>query len=205
MTAREMMLAGELYDALGPELVEAPKHARLLLARCNATGDREALTALLGRLADDARCPTLHTATHPLDSAEQSRGLELAKPIVVGDDAWPGGGAIVLPGVTIGARVVVGAGGVVTRDVPAETKGCRQSCTTDLGRTPPLQVPAHDFGCAGNREPRSRVRAGGPSRAPPRTHSRRSIRAARLRGPSLAPPLRRRPRTGATGIRASQR
>ena len=62
----------------------------------------------------------LYTATHPLDSAERRRGLELAKPIVVGDDAWLGGGAIVLPGVTIGARAVVGAGSVVTRDVPAD-------------------------------------------------------------------------------------
>ena len=53
MTARERMVAGELYDALDPELVEARGRARLLLARYNATGDREALTALLGRLADD--------------------------------------------------------------------------------------------------------------------------------------------------------
>ena len=53
MTARERMVAGELYDALDPELVEARERARLLLARYNATGDREALTALFGRLADD--------------------------------------------------------------------------------------------------------------------------------------------------------
>jgi maltose O-acetyltransferase len=62
----------------------------------------------------------LYTATHSLDSAERRRGLELAKPIAIGDDAWLGGGAIVLPGVTIGARAVVGAGSVVTRDVPAD-------------------------------------------------------------------------------------
>jgi maltose O-acetyltransferase len=61
----------------------------------------------------------LYTATHPLSSAERRKGLELAKPITVGDDAWLGGGAIVLPGLTIGDRAVVGAGSVVTRDVPA--------------------------------------------------------------------------------------
>src|SRR5438046_8544247 len=54
MTARERMVAGELYDSLDPELVEARERARQLLARYNATGDREALTALFGRLADDA-------------------------------------------------------------------------------------------------------------------------------------------------------
>ncbi len=54
MTARERMVAGELYDALDPELVEARERARQLLARYNASGDREALTALFGRLADDA-------------------------------------------------------------------------------------------------------------------------------------------------------
>jgi len=64
----------------------------------------------------------LYTATHPPDSAERRSGLELAKPISVGDDAWLGGGAIVLPGVTIGARAVVGAGSVVTRDVSADER-----------------------------------------------------------------------------------
>ena len=64
----------------------------------------------------------LYTATHPLDSAKRRSGLELAKPISVGDDAWLGGGAIVLPGVTIGARAVVGAGSVVTRDIPADER-----------------------------------------------------------------------------------
>ena len=55
MTARERMLAGDLYNALDPELVEARAHARALLARFNTTGDRPALTALtalFGLLAD---------------------------------------------------------------------------------------------------------------------------------------------------------
>lgn len=58
----------------------------------------------------------LYTATHPLDAIER-RSTECALPISIGDDVWIGGCAIVLPGVTIGSRVVVAAGSVVTKDV----------------------------------------------------------------------------------------
>jgi maltose O-acetyltransferase len=58
------------------------------------------------------------TATHPLGAAERARGLELARPIAIGADVWIGGGAIVCPGVRLGARAVIGAGSVVTRDIP---------------------------------------------------------------------------------------
>jgi maltose O-acetyltransferase len=61
----------------------------------------------------------LYTATHPLDARERAGGLESARPIRIGDDAWLGGGAIILPGVSVGAGSVVAAGAVVTRDVPA--------------------------------------------------------------------------------------
>lgn len=61
----------------------------------------------------------LYTATHPNDSDLRARGLEFARPIRVGDHVWIGGGAIILPGVTIGDAAVVGAGSVVTRDVAA--------------------------------------------------------------------------------------
>jgi maltose O-acetyltransferase len=59
----------------------------------------------------------LYTATHPRDASERREGLEYARPIAIGDDAWLGGGSIVLPGVTLGEGAVVGAGSVVTRDV----------------------------------------------------------------------------------------
>ena len=62
----------------------------------------------------------LLAATHPLEAELRAQGLEYAEPISIGDDVWLGGGAIVLPGVTIGDRAVVGAGSVVTRDVPAD-------------------------------------------------------------------------------------
>ena len=61
----------------------------------------------------------LLTATHPLEPGPRRDKWEAAEPIVIGDNAWLGGGVIVCPGVTIGADTVVGAGAVVTRDLPA--------------------------------------------------------------------------------------
>lgn len=61
----------------------------------------------------------LLTPTHPLEAAPRRAKLEAAEPIVIGDNAWLGGGVIVCPGVTVGPDTVVGAGAVVTRDLPA--------------------------------------------------------------------------------------
>ena len=61
----------------------------------------------------------LLTATHPLEPEPRRAKWEAAQPIAIGDNAWLGGGVIVCPGVTIGADTVVGAGSVVTRDLPA--------------------------------------------------------------------------------------
>ncbi|REE97326.1 sugar O-acetyltransferase [Thermomonospora umbrina] len=60
----------------------------------------------------------LLTPTHPLDPEQRRAKLEAAEPIVVEDNVWLGGGAIVLAGVTIGVNSVIGAGAVVTKDVP---------------------------------------------------------------------------------------
>jgi len=59
----------------------------------------------------------IYTATHPMN-AELRRKQEFAKPIEIGSDVWVGGGAIICPGVRIGSRAVIGAGSVVTRDIP---------------------------------------------------------------------------------------
>jgi maltose O-acetyltransferase len=59
----------------------------------------------------------IYTATHPTD-AQLRRREESGRPIEIGSDVWVGGGAIILPGVRIGSRAVIGAGSVVTRDVP---------------------------------------------------------------------------------------
>ena len=61
----------------------------------------------------------LSTAGHALDSEQRSRGLEIALPIKVGNKVWIGANVTVLPGVTIGDDTVIGAGSVVTKDIPA--------------------------------------------------------------------------------------
>ncbi len=60
-----------------------------------------------------------YTAGHPLDAMLRRKELEFAKPITVGSDVWFGGGVKVLPGVTIGDNVVIGAGSVVVHDIPS--------------------------------------------------------------------------------------
>ena len=61
----------------------------------------------------------IYAADHPRDAETRRRGLELGRPVVIGRNVWIGGGAIILPGVTVGDDAIVGAGSVVTRDVPA--------------------------------------------------------------------------------------
>jgi maltose O-acetyltransferase len=61
----------------------------------------------------------IYAADHPRDPEQRRAGLEFGRPVTIGYHVWIGGGAIILPGVTIGDDAVVGAGSVVTRDVPA--------------------------------------------------------------------------------------
>lgn len=58
------------------------------------------------------------TAGHPIDTEQRNLGLEIALPIMVGDNVWIGTNVSVLPGVTIGSNVVIGAGSVVNRNIP---------------------------------------------------------------------------------------
>jgi maltose O-acetyltransferase len=69
----------------------------------------------------------IYTATHPLE-AELRRSREFAKPVTIGSDVWVGGAAVILPGVTIGSRSVIGAGSVVTRDVPDDVFAAGNPC-----------------------------------------------------------------------------
>jgi maltose O-acetyltransferase len=64
---------------------------------------------------------------HPLN-AELRRQQEFGKPISIGSDVWIGGGALILPGVRIGSRTVVGAGSVVTRDLPDDVLAAGNPC-----------------------------------------------------------------------------
>lgn len=63
----------------------------------------------------------IYCAAHHLEAETRIQGMEVAKSIVIEDNVWLGGGAILLPGVKIGRNAVVGAGAVVSRDVPADT------------------------------------------------------------------------------------
>ncbi len=60
----------------------------------------------------------IYAADHPRDPAQRRQGLEFGRPVHIGANTWIGGGAIILPGVTIGDDAIVGAGSIVTRDVP---------------------------------------------------------------------------------------
>lgn len=59
-----------------------------------------------------------YTAGHPLDASKRNLGLEYCKPIRIGESVWIGAGVSVLPGVSIGNRCVIGAGSVVSKDIP---------------------------------------------------------------------------------------
>jgi maltose O-acetyltransferase len=67
------------------------------------------------------------TPLHPMEARER-RSREFGRPITIGSDVWVGGGALILPGVTIGASAVIGAGSVVTRDVPPGVFGAGNPC-----------------------------------------------------------------------------
>jgi maltose O-acetyltransferase len=60
----------------------------------------------------------IYAADHPRDPAQRNAGIEFGRPVGIGRNVWIGGGAIILPGVSIGDDAIVGAGSVVTRDVP---------------------------------------------------------------------------------------
>jgi maltose O-acetyltransferase len=70
----------------------------------------------------------VYTATHPMSASERRQGLESGKPIVIGSDVWVGGGVIICPGITIGARSLIGAGSVVTRDIPDDVLAAGNPC-----------------------------------------------------------------------------
>lgn len=64
---------------------------------------------------------SIYTACHPLTAAERDTGVEWAEPVTIGNSVWIGGSATILPGVTIGNNCIIGAGAVVTHDVPDNT------------------------------------------------------------------------------------
>ncbi len=121
-------LLEELLGSLGPDAFVKPplfvdygENIRIgarTFVNCNLTAlDVAAIT--VGEDCQIGPNVQLLTPTHPIDPQPRRDRLEAARPITIGDNVWLGGGVIVCPGVSIGDARVIGAGSVVTRDVPA--------------------------------------------------------------------------------------
>ena len=70
----------------------------------------------------------IYTAGHPIHPATRNAALEYGKEVVIGDNGWLGGNVVVCPGVHIGDNVVIGAGSVVTKDIPAWSLAAGNPC-----------------------------------------------------------------------------
>jgi len=83
------------------------------------------------------------TATHPVDPEPRRLGWESAEPITIGGNVWLGSGVVVCPGVTIGDDTVVGAGAVVTGDLPARVvaAGVPARVLREIGEEDHVDVP----------------------------------------------------------------
>ena len=71
---------------------------------------------------------TIATAGHPIDPQLREKGLQYNMPVRIGRNCWLGAGVIVMPGVTIGDNTVIGAGSIVTRDIPANVVAVGNPC-----------------------------------------------------------------------------
>ena len=71
---------------------------------------------------------TIATAGHPICPELRERGLQYNMPVRIGRNCWLGAGVIVMPGVTIGDNVVIGAGSVVTKDLPSNVVAVGNPC-----------------------------------------------------------------------------
>jgi maltose O-acetyltransferase len=112
---------GEDTELRSPVYVDYGSNLRIG-ARCFANYGLVALDVADITIGDDVQIGPnvqLLTPTHPLEAEPRRQKWEAAEPITIGDNVWLGGGVIVCPGVTIGSDTVVGAGAVVTRDLPA--------------------------------------------------------------------------------------
>ncbi|HEX3600436.1 MAG TPA: sugar O-acetyltransferase [Lacipirellulaceae bacterium] len=125
--AERLRIVGELFGAIGDDTwIQPPFFCdygtnSYLGQKCYFNFNCVILDVCSVRIGDHSLFgPGVHiyTATHPLEH-ELRRVQEFGKPVTIGSDVWVGGGSIICPGVTIGDRAVIGAGSVVTRDIPA--------------------------------------------------------------------------------------
>ena len=71
---------------------------------------------------------SIYTACHSTDPVERNTRMERAEPVTIGDNVWIGGSVTMLPGVTIGNNVTIGAGSVVTKDIPDNVVAVGNPC-----------------------------------------------------------------------------
>ncbi len=71
---------------------------------------------------------TIATANHPIEPKLRERDLQFNKDVHIGNNVWIGSGAVIVPGVTIGDNCVIGAGSVVTKDIPANSVAVGNPC-----------------------------------------------------------------------------
>ena len=178
MTEKEKMLAGEIYSAVDPQLLEELAAARDVIHNYNLLRPSEnqkkleLLKGLLGHIGDDSiiinqpfRCDygkqisvgkrffanfnftvldeaqvtigddcfigpnvSIYTACHSIDPEERNSRREWAEPVTIGDNVWIGGSVTILPGVNIGDNVTIGAGSVVTKDIPSNSIAVGNPC-----------------------------------------------------------------------------
>ena len=170
MTEKEKMLAGEIYDACNPELLNELNAVKALCQQYNNllptdfAARNEMLQQMLGQADADTFinqpfycdygkqirvgkrffanfCLTvldealvtfgddcfvgpnvsIYTACHSTNPVERNTRQEWAKPVMIGNNVWIGGSVTILAGVTIGDNCTIGAGSVVTRDIPANS------------------------------------------------------------------------------------
>jgi maltose O-acetyltransferase len=128
-SAEHRRLLTDLFAAFGADsAIRPPLHVDYgsqirMGTRCFANFGLVILDVAEVTLGDDVQIGPyvqLLTATHPLEAGPRRDKLESGHPIRIGDNVWLGGGVIVCPGVTIGENAVVGAGSVVTADVPPD-------------------------------------------------------------------------------------
>ena len=139
--ARDRVLRDLLGDIGANSWVETPFHCDYgtqihLGARVFVNMGCIFLDAAPITIGDDAQlgpAVQLLTSDHPRDASQRTGGLESALPISIGARAWLGGGAIVLPGVTVGHDTVIGAGSVVTRSVAAGVTAAGNPCRVISG------------------------------------------------------------------------
>ena len=83
---------------------------------------------VIGKNAMIAPNVSIYTAGHPLHPDSRNTGYEYGIPVTIGDNVWIGGSAVILPGVSIGSNVVIGAGSLVTRDIPDNRVAAGNPC-----------------------------------------------------------------------------